>query len=67
MEVMINGEGIPTHHAVIARLTKAEAQRDRYRESLESMHKNITVTKHWAPYTICRNSWLVMLEDVLKD
>lgn len=48
-------------------LDRFDAERDRYREVLESMHKNITVVKHWAPYIICRDSWLVMIEDALKD
>lgn len=67
---------LKTEHAIDWRMTKQEIEdqfqvgmkeRDRYREVLESMHKNITVVKHWAPYIICRDSWLVMIEDALKD
>jgi hypothetical protein len=67
---------LKTEHAIDWRMTMQEIEdqfqagmkeRDRYREVLESMHKNITVVKHWAPYIICRDSWLVMIEDALKD
>lgn len=65
-----------TEHAIDWRMTVLEIEdqfqagmieRDRYREVLESIHKNITVTKHWATYIICRDSWLAMIEDALKS
>ena len=42
-------------------------ERDRLREAMEAMLENVKTVKHYATYTVCRDSWIALMQEALKN
>jgi len=53
-------DGHPRAREELERLTRIE-------EAMEALQKNIQTIKHQNTYVLCRDTWLAMIEEALKD
>ena len=62
----MNG-GLACEDALYVRVGAVVEERDRLREAMEAMLKNVKTVKHYATYTVCRDSWIALMQEALKN
>ena len=65
-ESLVNG-GLGCEDALYVRVGAVVEERDRLREAMEAMLENVKTVKHYATYTVCRDSWIAMMQEALKN
>ena len=65
-ESLVNG-GLACEDALYVRVGAVVEERDRLREAMEAMLKNVKTVKHYATYTVCRDSWIALMQEALKN
>ena len=65
-ETIVNG-GLGCEDALYVRVGAVVEERDRLREVMEAMLKNVETVKHYATYTVCRDSWIVLMQEALNN
>ena len=65
-ESLVNG-GLGCEDALYVRVGAVVDERDRLREAMEAMLENVKTVKHYATYTVCRDSWIAMMQEALKN
>ena len=64
MSVEVNYENMK---ALEEAYERKREERDRLREAMEAMLKNVKTVKHYATYTVCRDSWIALMQEALKN
>ena len=65
-ESLVNG-GLGCEDALYVRVGAVVEELDRLREAMEAMLENVKTVKHYATYTVCRDSWIAMMQEALKN
>ena len=65
-EGLVNG-GLGCEDALYVRVGAVVEERDRLREAMEAMLENVKTVKHYATYTVCRDSWIALMQEALKN
>ena len=65
-ESLVNG-GLGCEDALYVRVGAVVEERDRLREAMEAMLENAKTVKHYATYTVCRDSWIALMQEALKN